>query len=52
MANTNDIGLGWGEENQYGGGGGMDITEDGGINFNFQGDEFGGGGFFQWRWTA
>jgi hypothetical protein len=49
MANTKDNGLGWGEENQYGGGVGMEmgVTDDGGVYINSSGDEFGGvGGYY------
>jgi hypothetical protein len=46
MANSNDIGLGWGEENQYGGGIGVEsgVSDDGGIYMMTTSDEFGGGG--------
>lgn len=49
MANTNDVGLGWSEENSYGGGVGVDmqVSDDGGIYISANGDEFGGvGGYY------
>ena len=44
MGNTNETGLGWREDNQYGGGIGsnMEMTDDGGIMMWNSGDEFGG----------
>lgn len=46
MANTGETGLGWGEENQYGGGlsNNMEMTDDGGIMMWNNGDDFSGGG--------
>ena len=48
MANSGETGLGWGEENQYGGGlsNQTEITDDGGIMMWNSSDEFGGGGSF------
>ena len=43
MGNTGRVGLGWGEEEQYGGGGDMqtEITDDGGVMMTYSGDESG-----------
>lgn len=48
MANTKETGLGWGEENQYGGGVGveMGVSDDGGMYMSVNNDEFGGIGSF------
>jgi hypothetical protein len=48
MVNTNETGLGWGEENQYGGGMGsnMEVNDDGGVSVYSSNDEFGGAGGF------
>jgi Outer membrane protein beta-barrel family len=44
MGNTGKVGLGWGEESQYGGGGGMEMemNDDGDVFFNGGDNEFGG----------
>jgi hypothetical protein len=48
MANSGETGLGWGEENQYGGGlsNQTEMTDDGGIMMWNSSDEFGGSGSF------
>jgi outer membrane receptor protein involved in Fe transport len=48
MANTKETGLGWGENNQYGGGIGtnMEMTDDGDMMMWNNGDDFGGVGSF------
>lgn len=45
MGNTGKVGLGWGEERQYGDGGGIQTfvdDENGGMSMTYNADEFGG----------